>query len=117
MDDKVRAVLAMLKRAKRLTVTPEDLVKFLQVKQLRGSMGAAIQRGALLHRYPLEMTMLFAAARPGPLPPEEELWRQGRAAARAHRRRERALDRQIAEEASAARRERDAADRLLSALG
>ncbi|MEW6431676.1 MAG: hypothetical protein AB1730_09205 [Myxococcota bacterium] len=69
-DDTLRAVPAMLKRARRLTVTPADLVRFLQVKQLRGSLGAAIHRGALLGRYPLETTR-FAATRPGQLPPEE----------------------------------------------
>jgi hypothetical protein len=116
LDDKVRAVLAMLKSANRLTVTPEDLVKFLSVKSMRSSMGAALQRGALLEKYPLEMTMLFAAARPGPLPPKEELWRQGRAAARAHRRRQRALERQIAEDKEEERRAREAAARLLAEL-
>lgn len=113
MDDKVRAVLAMLKRAERLTVTAEDLATFLRVRELQGSLGEALQRGALLEKYPLEMTMLFATRRPGPLPPEDELWRRGRAAARAHRWRERELDRQIAEDEAEARRERDAAVRVL----
>ncbi|GMU59336.1 MAG: hypothetical protein AMXMBFR34_10990 [Myxococcaceae bacterium] len=98
MNEKLRTVLAMLKRAGKLTITAKDLKTFLEYKDKWRSMGAAMMQGELLSRYPLEMTMLFRANQPGPLPPEEELWALGRAALEEHLREERELDHRIRQE-------------------
>lgn len=78
MNEKLRTVLAMLKRAGKLTITAKDLTTFLGYKDKGQSMGGVMTQAGLRSSYPLEMTMLFRAneravgagsRRPGGAPP------------------------------------------------
>jgi hypothetical protein len=115
-DAKLQAVLDLLRRRGRLTMTYELLQRYLAWRGKGASMGAAIMRGGLLSSSPFEMAMLFASERPGPLPPDDELWAIGEQAQREHEARRRRDGLERAQDRAEQARTKAERERLARAL-
>lgn len=115
-DLKLRAVLDLLRRRGRLTLTHDLLVRYLAWRGRDSSMGAAIMRGGLLSSSPFEMAMLFASEGPGPLPSDDELWAIGERAQREHDERRRRDGLEQARYDADVAREKEQRERLARAL-
>lgn len=75
-DEAVAAVLRRLSRRGRLSLTAGQLAEMLRWRRPARSLGAALKRGALLERFPLEATMIFAAVAEPSLSPAAA-WAKG----------------------------------------
>lgn len=111
--DSIDAVLSMLSERGELSLSAEELASVLRTQGPARSLAGALERGALLDRHPLAVTMLRLAMTSDPLPSNEALWEAGRAARQAAEAREAEVRRRDRDEARRHREARRRADALL----